>query len=74
MRATLLIMLTNDVFAIFAQDEALGHLADGGALAFPDDATVWRSLEDVACLLAITAFRVPIADNRVAIWKSLHAS
>ena len=67
-------MLTNDVFAIFAQDEALGHLADGGALALPDDATIWCGLEDMARLLAVAAFCIPIADNRVAVWKSLHAS
>ena len=73
MRATLLMMLTNDAFAIFAQDEALGYLADGGALAFPDDASVWRSLEDMARLLAVAAFRVPIADDCVSVWKSLHA-
>lgn len=73
MRATLLMMLTNDAFAVFAQDETLGHLADVWTLALPNDASVRRGLKDVARFLAVTAFRVPIADNRVAIWKSLHA-
>lgn len=67
-------MLSDDVPAFFAQQEALGHLSDGGAEAFPDDAAVWRGLKYVARLLSVAALRVPIADNRVAIRKSLHAS
>ena len=67
-------MLTNDAFAVFAQDETLGHLADVWTLAFPDDATIWCSFENVTCLLAVAAFCVPIADNCVSVWKSLHAS
>ena len=66
--------LSDDVLAFFAQQEALGNLSDGGALALPDDASVRRGLEDVARLLAVTALRVPIANDRVAVWKSLHAS
>ena len=67
-------MLSDDVLAVFAQQEALSYLPDGGAEAFPDDAPVWRGFEYVARLLAVVALRVPIADNRVAIRKSLHAS
>ena len=72
--AVLLISLSVNASTVFAQQEALGNLADVGALALPDDATVWRGLENVARLLAVAALRVPIADDRVAIWKSLHAS
>ena len=72
--AVLLISLSVNASTVLAQQEALGNLSDGGALAFPDDATVWRGLENVARLLAVAALRVPVADNRVAVWKSLHAS
>ena len=67
-------ILSDDTFSIFAQQEALGHLANVGALALPDNASVRRGLEDVARLLAVTASRVPIADDRVAVRKPLHAS
>ena len=70
----LLISLSVNASTVFAQQEALGNLADVGALALPDDATVWRGLENVARLLAVAASRIPIADNRIAVWKSLHAS
>ena len=72
--AVLLIYLSENAFAVFAQDETLGHLADVWTLAFPDDATIWCSFENVTCLLAVAAFCVPIADNCVSVWKSLHAS
>ena len=72
--AVLLIYLSENAFAVFAQQETLGHLADVAVLALPDDATVRRGLKNVACLFAVTASRVPIADNRIAVWKSLHAS
>ena len=70
----LLISLSVNASTVFAQQEALSHLADVGALALPDDATVRRGLENVARLLAVAASRIPIADNRIAVWKSLHAS
>ena len=60
-------MLTNDAFAGFAQNEALGHLADVGALALPDDATIWCGLEDMARLLAVAALRIPVADDRISV-------
>ena len=72
--AVLLISLSVNASTVLAQQEALGNLSDGGALALPDDATVRRGLENVARLLAFAALRVPVADDRVAIWKSLHAS
>ena len=72
--AVLLISLSVNASAVLAQQEALGNLSDGGALALPDDASVRRGLENVARLLAFAALRVPVADDRVAIWKSLHAS
>ena len=67
-------ILSDDTFSIFAQQETLGHLADVRAETFPDDAAVWRGLEYVARLLAVSALRVPIADTCVAVRKSLHAS
>ena len=67
-------MLSDDVLAVFAQQEALSHLPNGRAEALPDDATVWRGFEYVARLLAVAALRVPITDNCVAVRKSLHAS
>ena len=72
--AALLISLSVNAFTVLAQQETLGHLADVAVLALPDDATIRRGLENVACLLAVTASRIPIADNRIAVWKSLHAS
>ena len=67
-------MLSNNAFTGFAQNEALGHLADVRTEAFPDDASVWRGLEDMARLLAVAALRIPVADDRISVWKSLHAS
>ena len=67
-------MLPYDALADCAQDKALGHLADVGAWALPDDASVWRGFEVVARLLAVAAFRVPVADDRVAVRKPLNAS
>ena len=68
------IMLSNNAFTGFAQNETLGHLSDIRALALPDDATVGCGFEDVARLLPVAAFCVPVADDRVAVRKSLHAS